>query len=119
LPTTIRTPDDIIQELMELRERAERGVRVLHDSEVKAVTLELEADKIEALAHIEAVGSVAHKQAIAKIKSADARLQADLAKAEFQRVKQLLRQLELAQSSLQTQARMVEMTWKTAGVGER
>jgi hypothetical protein len=117
--TLIRTPDDIINELVSIREQAERGSKYLYEAEVKAAKLALEAETIEATALISADGNVAHKQAIAKIKSAEARLEADIAKAEYQRVKTKLRHLELAQSSLQTQARMVEITWRTAGVGER
>ena len=117
--TSISTPDNIIDNLVDIRNQAEAGIRAQYEAEVKVAKLELEADTIEAKALIEADGNVAHKQAIAKIKSADARLEADLARAEYNRIKIKLRHLELAQSSLQTQAKMVELTWRTAGVGER
>lgn len=117
--TSISTPDNIIDNLVDIRGQADAGIRAQYEAEVKVAKLELEADKIEALALIEADGNVAHKQAVAKIKSADARLEADLAKAEYNRIRLKLRHLELAQSSLQTQAKMVELTWRTAGVGER
>jgi lipopolysaccharide export system protein LptA len=117
--TLINTPDDIITQLVAIREQAERGIALLYEAEVKSAKLQLEADKVEATALITAEGNVAHKQAIAKIKSGEARLEADIAKAEYQRIRTKLRHLELAQSSLQTQAKMVEITWRTAGVGER
>jgi hypothetical protein len=117
--TSISTPDNIIENLVDIRNQAEAGIRAQYEAEVKVANLELEADRIEAQALIEAQGSVAHKEAIAKIKSADARLEADIARAEYNRIKLKLRHLELAQSSLQTQAKMVELTWRTAGVGER
>lgn len=115
----IATPDQVIEQLASLRAEAERGIAAQYEAEVKLARLQLEADKIEALAIIHADGNVAHKQAIAKIKSADARLEAEIARAEYQRIRTKLRHIELAQSSLQTQARMVEVTWRTAGIGER
>lgn len=117
--TSISTPDNIIEGLVDIRAQAEAGIKAQYDAEVKMANLQLEADKVEALALINAEGSVAHKEAIAKLKSAEARLEADIARAEYQRIKTKLRHLELAQSSLQTQARMVEITWRTAGIGER
>lgn len=117
--TSISTPDGIIENLVDIRAQAEAGIRAQYEAEVKLAELQLEAERIEALAMIHAEGSIAHKQAIGRIKSAEARLAADIARAEYQRIKTKLRHLELAQSSLQTQARMVEITWRTAGVGER
>jgi hypothetical protein len=117
--TSISTPDAIIENLVDIRQQADAGIRAQYEAEVKLANLQLEADKIEALAIIHADGNVAHKQAIAKLKSAEARLAAEIARAEYQRIRTKLRHLELAQSSLQTQARMVEITWRTAGVGER
>lgn len=117
--TALNTPDDVIRNLIEIREQADNGVRALYEAEVKMARLELEAGRIEALAILHGTGNNLHKEALAKIKSADARLEADVARAEYQRIKTKLRHLELAQSSLQTQARMVEITWRTAGLGER
>jgi hypothetical protein len=59
------------------------------------------------------------RQAVAKLKTEDERLAADLAKAEFNRVKTKMKVLEQAQMSVQTQARLVELMWKSAGQGER
>jgi hypothetical protein len=117
--TTISTPDDVISGLVGIREQADRGIDSLYEAEVKMARLELEADRIWAFAIINAQGTQLHKEAVAKLKSAEARLEASIAKAEYQRLRTHLRQLELAQSNLQTQARMVEITWRTAGIGER
>lgn len=117
--TSISTPDAIIEQLVAIRQEAEKGIRAQYEAEVKTAELELEAEKQFALEFIKAVGSVAHKEAVAKLKSGDARLAADVAKAEWQRIKTRLRHLELAQSSLQTQAKMVEITYRNAGLGER
>lgn len=117
--TSISTPDDVIDNLVDIREQAEPLIRQQYDAEVKLAQLQIEADRVEALALINATGNVAHKQAIATLKSAEARLAAEIARAEYQRIKAEIRRVELAQSSIQTQARMVEVTWRTAGIGER
>lgn len=117
--TSISTPDQIIDNLVDIRRQAEAGIKAQYEAELKLSRLQLEAERLEALALIQADGNVAHKQAIAKIKSYEARLEAEIAKAEFTRIKTKLRHLELAQSSIQTQARMVEITYRTAGIGER
>jgi hypothetical protein len=41
----------------------------------------------------------------------------DLARAKLNRVKAKLRHLQDVQTNIQSQARMVELTYKTAGVG--
>jgi hypothetical protein len=117
--TSISTPDSIIEQLVAIRDKAERGPRAQYDAEVKAIELELAAEKLEMTEFIKALGPVAHREAVAKLKSADARLAAEIARAEHQRIKTSLRQLELSQSNLQTQARLVEITYRTAGIGER
>jgi hypothetical protein len=47
------------------------------------------------------------------------KLALDIAIAKLSRVKAKLRVLQDAQTNIQTQARMVELTYKTAGLGER
>lgn len=116
---SIRTPDAIIQELVEIRRQAALGVDAQLDAEIKLVNLTLAAERAEALALLEAQGTVVDRQAVAKLKSEEARLAQDLAKAQLNRVKTKLRQLSEAQMSVQTQARMVELTYRTAGIGER
>lgn len=115
----IEYPTDVIRELASLRSQAEQGVGVLAEAEKKHVLLALEADKVEALAYLESGGSIPERQAVAKLKALDAREAAELAKVEVNRVKLKLKQISEAQMNVQTQARMVELQWKTAGVGER
>ncbi len=115
----IRTPDAIIHELVEIRREAAKGVEAQFAAEEEMVRLVLAAERAEALAVLEAQGTVVDRQAVAKLKSEDERLQADLAKAKLNRIKTKLRQLSEAQMNVQTQARMVELTYKTAGIGER
>ena len=115
----IEYPIDVIRELSSLRAQAEKGVSVLAEAETKQVRLALDAERAEALAFLEAQGTVADRQAVAKLASTDAREAAELAKVEVNRVKTKLKQLTEAQMAVQTSARMVELQWKTAGVGER
>jgi hypothetical protein len=115
----IEYPADVIRELAALRSQAEQGVAVLAEAEKKHVLLTLEADKIEALAYLEAGGSIPERQAVSKLKALEATEAAELARVEVNRVKLKLKQISEAQMNVQTQARMVELQWKTAGVGER
>lgn len=115
----IDSPDDIIKQLAEIRAEAARGVTAQYEAEVKMAELELVAETVEAKALLNAGGTVADRQAVAKIQAEEAALAAAIAKAEYNRVKTKLRHLDQAQSSLQTAARMLEVTWRTAGIGER
>jgi hypothetical protein len=117
--TKIVAPDDIIQELRNINQDSAKGIILLAEVERKAIELDLQAQTAEARALLESQGNIPERQAIALLKSEQERLQADIAKAEVSRVKTKLRHLQDQQSNLQTQARMVELTWRTAGVGER
>lgn len=112
-------PDDIIRELRSINEQAAKGISLLAEAEKKALELELIADTAEAQALLSSSGNIPERQAIAKLESEEPRLQAEIAKAEVNRIKTKLRHLQDQQSNLQTQARMVELTWRTAGIGER
>jgi len=115
--TEIVTPDQIIRALTELRAEAEKGIEAQYRAEVELSHKQLEVDRLEAAAFLRINGLVADRQALAKLESSEARLEADLAKAKFNRVKTKLQQLNQAQSALQTQARMVEITYSQAGLG--
>jgi len=115
----IETPQDVINELAAIRRESEKGIAYLADVETKLVALELDADRAEALALLEAQGTVVDRQAVAKLASLEHREAVALAKVELNRVKLKLRHLSEAQMAVQTSARMIELGWKTAGVGER
>lgn len=115
----IEYPTDVIRELASLRAQAEKGISILADAEIKHVRLSLEADKVEALAYLEAGGSIPERQAVAKLKALEAVEAAELAKVEVNRIKLKLKAISEAQMNVQSQARMIELQWKTSGVGER
>lgn len=115
----IYSPGDVVRELAQLRADSERGISILAEAEQKYVLLSLEAEKVEALALLQAEGTIPDRQAIAKIQSLEARQAAELAKVEVNRVKTKLKHLSEAQMAVQTSGRMVELQWRTAGVGEK
>lgn len=115
----IITPDMVIAELSELRSQAERGMDLLAEAEAEHVKLDLEAQRAEAQAFLDAQGTVADRTAVSKLLSADAREAADLAKVKVSRIKTKMRHLSESMTAVQTSARMVELTYRTAGVGQR
>jgi hypothetical protein len=113
------TPDSIIQELMAIRQQSEKGVALLAEAEQKHLQLSMDAEKIELQALVEATGTVVDRQAVSKLASQDARFQAELAKIEMTRIKSKLKQLSESMMAVMAAGKMVEVTYKTAGVGER
>lgn len=114
----IESPGQVIQELAAIRAESERGLRLLHEAERKYVELDIAAEKAEARFFLDAQGTVSDRQAVAKIQSEKERLAAEIAKAEVSYIKTKLKHLSEAMMAVQTSARMVELQWKTAGVGE-
>jgi hypothetical protein len=113
------TPDSIIQELMAIRQRTEKGVTLLAEAERKYLELSMEAEKIELTALLDAQGTVVDRQAVSKLASQEARMSAEIAKIELQRYKSLLKQLSESMMAVMAAGKMVEVTYKTAGIGER
>jgi hypothetical protein len=114
--TEIVTPDQVIRALTELRAEAEKGIEAQYRAEVELSQKQLEAERAEAAAFLRINGLVADRTALAKLESSDLRAEADIAKAKFNRVKTKLQQLNQSQSAIQTQARMVEITYAQAGL---
>lgn len=110
----IVTPDMIIQALGEIRREAEKGIDAQYHAEVELSKKQAEAERIEATAFLRIDGLVSDRQALAKLESSDAKLEADLARAKYNRIRSKLNQLQQTQTALQTQARMVEITWRTS-----
>ncbi|HLP97634.1 MAG TPA: hypothetical protein VK149_04235 [Sideroxyarcus sp.] len=108
----MNTPATVIAELREIRRESAKGIQSLYEAEAKFAELDRAADVEEAKALIAAQGTVVDRQAVAKIATADARLAADIAKAEWNRVKAKIRLLEQQQMSVQTEARLLELEWR-------
>lgn len=113
---SIEFPADVVRELMEIRYQSERGVALLAETEARSVKLEMEADRIEYVAFLDAQGTVADRTAYSKLKALNARQESEIAKIEVARIKVKLRQLSEALNATQTAGKMIELQWKTAGI---
>jgi hypothetical protein len=105
-----------MHELLAIRLEASKGVEALFEAEKAFVAAELAFDRAYSLALLQAKGTVVDRQALAMLESVEARETRDLARAVVARVKTKLRVLSEQQMNIQTQARMVELMWKQAGV---
>lgn len=113
------TPDLIIRELVSIRAEAQKGIEAQYDAERELAEATLALDMAHAKALLDAQGTVADREAVAKLLTESERLAESLARAKYNRVKTKLRLLEQAQMSVQTQARLVELMYRSAGQGER
>lgn len=115
----LQTPDSIIRELVQIRSEATRGIDAQFAAEQKLARAVIDAETAEAKALLMASGSVAERQAIAKVETEALRFAESIARAEYNRVKTKLKLLEQSQMSVQTQARLVELMYRSAGLGEK
>lgn len=99
-------PSEIAVSLSELTQTNKQGVQALYEAEISLARAELDLDKTEAGAFIHAAGSVAERQAQAKLASAELRFERDLAKAQVTRIRAKIRQIE---SELMAQATMAKI----------
>lgn len=104
---------ELQNQIAELIGENAKGANALFEAEQKLAEAEYELDTIEQTAFIAAEGTVADRQAQARLKAADARLQRDLRKAEYNRVKVKINQIQTALMALGTQAKLigVETKW--------
>jgi len=102
-------PSDIQRQLAELTAENSKGAEALYAAEVKLAEAEHELDLVEQKAFIRAEGTVADRTALAKLESADARLQRDLRKAEANRVRMKIKSLETNIMAVATQAKLVQV----------
>lgn len=107
------TPLTVVAELHRIRAEVQKGIAVLYDTECKLADAENAYERELQLAFINAQGTVADRTAISRLQASEKRLQADLAKAEHNRVKAKLKALETAQMGIQTSARLMETELKT------
>jgi hypothetical protein len=87
-------PSEIVKGLQELTAMTRKGVEALYEAEVDLAEAERALDKTEAQAFIEAQGTVADRQALAKLEASDARFERDICRAKVNRVRTKLKTLE-------------------------
>jgi hypothetical protein len=114
-----QTPDSIIQDLVAIRQESSKGVDALFAAEEEVAQARLAYDRARSNALLDAKGTVVDREALATLHSEAEKFALDISIAKLSRVKAKLRVLQDAQTNIQTQARMVELTYKTAGIGER
>jgi len=100
------TASVIVQELAELTAMNRRGVEALYEAEVVLARAESDLDKEEAGSFISGSGSVAERQAGAKLACSELRFERDLAKASVNRIRMKLRTIE---SEIMAQATMSKL----------
>lgn len=103
---------DIQYQLAALTQENERGTDALYEAEVRLAQAEHELDLVEQKAYIRAQGTVRDREALAKLESADLRLQRDLRKAEMNRIKMKIKSIEVSIMALATQAKLVQSEMK-------
>ena len=107
------TPGHIVQELQRITAEMDKGANALYDAECKMADAEAAYDKAVSLAFINNQGTVADRQAVAKLQSVEAKLQADLARAEFNRVKTKMKTLSDQATMMAVMSKNVELQWRT------
>lgn len=103
---------EILAQLQELTAEGRRGVPVLYDAEAHLAHCEHELDGVEARAFLDAEGSVAERNARARLAASDARLARDLAKAQVSRVKMKLRLVESEMMAAATMSKLIQAEMK-------
>lgn len=109
----IITPGHIIQELQRLTAEMDKGSNALYDAECKMADAEAAYDKAVSLAFLNNQGTVADRQAVAKLQSVEEKLKADLARAEFNRVKTKMKTLSDQATMMAVMSKNVELQWRT------
>jgi hypothetical protein len=103
---------EIQTQIAELIAENSKGATALFEAERLLAEAEYTLDTTEQKAFIAAQGTVADRTAIARLKSAEARLQRDLRRAEMTRVKVKIKQIETALMALATQAKLIGVEFK-------
>jgi len=106
------TPLEIQKQLAELTAENSKGYEALYQAEVKLAEAEHTLDTIEQKAFIRHQGTVADRQANARLEAAEARLQRDLRKAEANRIRLKIKALETAIMASATQAKLIQAELK-------
>jgi hypothetical protein len=109
----IISPGHIIQELQRLTAEMDKGSNALYDAECKMADAESAYDRAVSLAFINNQGTVADRQAVAKLQAVEEKLQADLARAEFNRIKVKMKTLSDQATMMAVMSKNVELQWRT------
>jgi len=103
---------EIVQEIAELTSENKKGVEALYAAEATLAQAEKDLDTAEAGAFLAGTGSVAERQAHAKLKCAEIRFERDIAKAQVNRVRTKLRVIESALMAQATMSKLMQAEMK-------
>jgi NADPH-dependent 7-cyano-7-deazaguanine reductase QueF-like protein len=106
------TPLEIQKQLAELTAENSKGYEALYQAEIALAQAEHDLDTIEQKAFIRHQGTVADRNAVARLEAAEARLQRDLRKAEANRIRMKIKALETAIMASATQAKLIQAELK-------
>lgn len=98
---------DLQIQIAELIQENQKGTNALFEAERALAEAEYELDTVEQKAFIKAQGTVADRNALARLEAADARLSRDLRKAELNRIKTKIKGIETALMALGTQVKLM------------
>jgi Tfp pilus assembly protein PilX len=101
-------PSQIVEEIARLTRENSRGADALYEAEVKLAEAEHTLDSVEQKAFIKAEGTVADRTALGKLEAADARLQRDLRRAEYNRIKVKIKTIETSLMAMGTQVKLMQ-----------
>jgi hypothetical protein len=99
---------EIQQQLADLIAENQRGATALFESERALAEAEYDLDTTEQKAFLKASGTVRDREAIARLEAAEKRLQRDLRRAEFNRIKVKIKAIETGIMALATQAKLTQ-----------
>lgn len=102
----------IAQQIAELTRENSKGSDALYDAEIELANAEHKLDTIEAKAFIRNQGSVADRQALARLEASEARLERDVAKAKVNRIRTKIKAIESALMASATQAKLIQSEMK-------
>jgi len=110
----IITPSHIVEELQRLTREMDKGTSALYDAECKMADAESAYDRAVSLSFINNSGTIADRQAVAKLQAVEEKLKADLAKAEYNRVKLKMKTLSDQATMMAVISKNVELQWRNA-----
>jgi len=105
-------PSEIARQIAELTAENNKGYEALYAAEVELAEAEHTLDTVEAKAFLHAQGTVADRQALARLEASQARLDRDLAKARANRIRVKIKALESALMASATQAKLIQSEMK-------
>lgn len=108
----METPGQIVEELQRISREMDKGALALFDAEVRLAETEAAYDKSVSLSFLNSQGTVADRQAVAKLQAIEEKLQADLARAEFNRVKMKMKVLSDTATMTAVISRNIELQWR-------